>query len=69
MTLTNAKKGQEVLVKEIGGSPETRQFLETLGFLPGEFISIINEIGGSLIVVVKGTRVAVSRPMAEFIEI
>ncbi len=64
MPLTMAQPGEYNLIKRVGGRPETRQFLENLGFVPGGQVSVINRVGGSLIVEVKGTRVAVNRDMA-----
>lgn len=46
------------------GQEDTRRFLENLGFVPGADVSVINEIGGNVIVNVKDTRVAISRSMA-----
>ena len=64
MPLTMAKVGEENSVKKVGGPPETRQFLETLGFVPGSYITIITEISGNVIVSIKESRVAISREMA-----
>ncbi|NLD16466.1 MAG: ferrous iron transport protein A, partial [Tissierellia bacterium] len=38
--------------------------IEQLGFVPGENIYIVHELGGNLIVNVKGCRVAISKSMA-----
>ena len=64
MPLTMAQPGESNLIKKVGGKPETRQFLENLGFVAGGRVSVITEIGGNVIVEVKGTRVAVNRDMA-----
>ena len=56
--------GTNARIKKVGGRPETRQFLEGLGFVAGGMVSVISQIGGSVIVEVKGTRVAVNRDMA-----
>lgn len=64
MPLTMVRPGEDNLIKKIGGKPETRQFLENLGFVAGSRVSVISSIGGSLIVEVKGARVAVNRDMA-----
>ena len=64
MPLTLAQPGQSTLIKKVGGRPETRQFLENLGFVAGSPVSIISKIGGNLIVEVKGARVAVNSDMA-----
>ena len=64
MPLTMAQPGESSLIKKVGGRPETRQFLENLGFVAGGRISVISRIGGNVIVEVKGARVAVNSDMA-----
>lgn len=64
MPLTLAATGEENMIKKVGGKPEIRKFLENLGFVPGSTVTVINEIGGNVIVNVKDTRVAVSKEMA-----
>ena len=64
MPLTMAQPGECSLIKKVGGRPETRQFLENLGFIAGGRVSVISKIGGNLIVEVKGARVAVNQDMA-----
>ncbi|MDD6991164.1 MAG: FeoA family protein [Oscillospiraceae bacterium] len=64
MPLTLANTGEENIIKKIGGNPETRKFLENLGFVAGSAVTVISEIGGNVIVNVKDSRVAVSREMA-----
>ena len=64
MPLTMARPGESNLIKKVGGKPETRQFLENLGFVAGGRISVISRIGGNMIVEVKGARVAVNSDMA-----
>ena len=69
MPLSMAKIGEKRLIKKVGGKDEIRQFLETLGFLPGTQVSVVTEIGGNVIVKVKESRVAISREMASKIMI
>lgn len=64
MPLTLANSGEELMIKKVGGNPDTRKFLESLGFITGGTVSIINEINGNVIVNVKESRVAVSKEMA-----
>lgn len=65
MPLTFANTGEEFMIKKIGGNPETKKFLENLGFVVGGEVTIVNEISGSVIVNVKESRVAVSKEMAQ----
>ena len=64
MPLAFANAGEENIIKKIGGNPETKKFLENLGFVVGGTLTVINEIGGNVIVNVKNSRVAVSKEMA-----
>lgn len=69
MPLTLAAVGEENIIKKVGGSPEVRQHLENLGFVVGGGVTIINTLGGNVIVNVKEARVAISEEMARRIMI
>ena len=69
MPLTFAGVGEEHIIKKIGGLPEAKKHLENLGFVVGSSVSVVNTVGGNLIVKVKEARVAVSREMAQKIMI
>ena len=64
MPLSLADTGQENIVRKVGGNPEIKKHLENLGFVAGAEVSIVNRLGGNVIVSVKGSRVAISREMA-----
>lgn len=64
MPLSFAKAGETHKVQKITGKDETRRFLNNLGFVEGENISIVTENAGNLIVNVKDTRIAISKEMA-----
>jgi ferrous iron transport protein A len=65
MPLTFAAPGEAATVKKVGGKAETRQFLENLGFVVGSNVTVVSQIAGNLIVNVKGSRIAISRSMAD----
>ena len=65
MPLTLMSPGEDAIIQRIGGKPEVRQHLENLGFVVGGNVSVINTIGGNLIVNVKEARVPISREMAQ----
>lgn len=69
MPLTFATVGEENIIRKVGGAPETKRHLENLGFVPGSSVTVINTIGGNLIIKIKEARVAVSREMAQKIMI
>ena len=60
-----ATVGEENIIKRVGGSPAVKKHLEDLGFAPGGSVTVLSEIGGNVIVNVKGARIAVSREMAQ----
>ena len=65
MPLSLADTGEEKTILKVVGSSEVRKHLETLGFVCGCPVSIVNTFGGNIIVNIKDTRVAVSREMAQ----
>lgn len=65
MPLALKKAGEEGIIKRIGGKPEIKAHLESLGFVVGSEVAIVNEIAGNIIVSIKGSRVAVSKEMAQ----
>lgn len=65
MPLSLLKTGESSIITRIGGNPETRQFLEGLGFVVGTPVTVINEIDGNIICAVRDTRVAISKEMAK----
>lgn len=64
MPLTMARTGEANVIKKVSGKEETRRFLENLGFVAGGNVTVVSEIGGSMIVNVKESRVAINRDMA-----
>ena len=65
MPLTLAGIGEENIIQKVGGSPEVKKHLETLGFVAGSSVTVLNMIGGNVIVNVKESRVAISKEMAQ----
>lgn len=64
LPLAVANKGEEQLIKKIGGKEETRLFLEKLGFVPGSKVTVVSEADGNVIINVKESRVAIGKDMA-----
>lgn len=69
MPLVLAGVGEENIIKKIGGTPVVKKHLENLGFVVGGSVTIVNTLGGNLIVNVKEARVAISEEMARKIMI
>lgn len=64
MPLSMVKEGEPNIIKKVGGKEETRKFLENLGFVTGGIVTVVSQIGGSIIVNVKDSRIAIGKDMA-----
>lgn len=65
MPLTMARPGQEMRIRKITGRDETQKFLGNLGLIAGEAVTVVSELSGNVIILVKGTRVALSQQLAQ----
>ncbi len=64
MPLSMAKPGETVTIRKITGKDEVRQHLAEMGFVVDTQVTVVNALGGSLILQVKDSRVALDRQMA-----
>ena len=64
MPLAMAHVGDVNIIKRISGRDEVRQHLAELGFVVGEEVQIVSEMGGNLILAIKGARIALDKTMA-----
>lgn len=64
MPITMAKTGDSVTIQRITGKDETRQHLAELGFVVGSTVTVVSAIAESLILQVKGSRIALDKTMA-----
>lgn len=64
MPLGMAAVGDTACIRKITGRDEVRQHLAELGFVVGETITVVSEIGGNMILSVKDSRIALDRAMA-----
>ena len=64
MLLSMADYGEKKKIAKITGKEDTRHHLESLGFVEGEDVTVLSSLGGNLIVSAKGTRIAISRTIA-----
>lgn len=62
--LNYSEIGKEKTIVSVGGKPKVRAFLGELGIVPGGKVTVVASMGGSIIVKVKESRIAVSREMA-----
>lgn len=64
MPLSMVNSGEPMKIKNVGGKEEVRRFLENLGFVAGGIVTVVSDIGGSVIVNVNDSRVAIGKDMA-----
>ncbi len=64
MPLCYAQRGEENIIKKVGGTPEVKKHLEDLGFVVGGSVVVVNTLQGNVIVNIKESRVAISEEMA-----
>lgn len=59
------QNGEQGTIRRVSGSEDVRHHLANLGFVEGGEVTVISRINGSLIVNVKGSRVAINEDMAK----
>lgn len=64
MPLTMVQAGQTVRICRITGRDEVRQHLAELGFVVGASVTVVNVLGGNLILQVKESRIALDKTLA-----
>ena len=64
LSLTLAAPGTNCTILKVGGSPDIKKHLEDMGFVGGGNVEVVSETGGNLIVIVKDTRIAISKELA-----
>ncbi len=64
MPLAMVRDGRSGKIVRIAGRCELRRYLSNLGFVVGTDVSVVNTIAGSLLLEIRGTRIAMDRSMA-----
>ncbi len=64
MPLGMANVGDAGMIQKITGRDDVRQHLAELGFVIGETVTVVSELGGNMILSVKDSRVALDKTMA-----
>ena len=64
MPLTMLRVGQTNSIKKINGADNVRRHLESLGFVAGEPVMLVSELGGNVILQIKDSRIALDKTMA-----
>lgn len=69
MPLVFVECNQPYTIKRVLGNDALKRQLEHLGIVNGSTICILSKIGEDLIVLVKGTRLALNRDLAHHIHV
>lgn len=64
LPLCMADEGQVHTIFKITGRDEVRRHLAELGLVVGEEVTVMNSLGGNLILQVKDSRIALDRGLA-----
>lgn len=64
LPLTMAAPGETQVIFKITGRDEVRRHLAELGLVVGEEVTVMNSLGGNLILQVKDSRIALDRSLA-----
>ena len=67
--LITAGNGDTGSIVRITGRDETRRHLAEQGFVVGADVTVLNRVGGSMILAVKDSRVALDQTMAARISV
>ncbi|NLX64267.1 MAG: ferrous iron transport protein A [Clostridiaceae bacterium] len=69
MPLSMAVTGETNYIRKILVKDEIRRYLEKLGFIAGEPVTVISKLNGNMILLVKNSRIALDNDMANRIMI
>ena len=64
MPLGMASVGDTHTIVKITGRDEVRQHLAELGFVVGEEVTVVSQMGGNMILSIKDSRIALDKTMA-----
>lgn len=63
LPLSMAGAGTTQIIEKITGKDEVRRHLAELGLVVGEEVTVMNSLGGNLILQVKDSRIALDRAL------
>lgn len=67
MSLTMVPLGETKIISAFRGKDDMKRRLQDLGFVKGQEVQVVGENSSGLILMVKGTRVALNRGLASMI--
>jgi len=65
MPISMYKKGESASIDEVLGADEVTLYLKRMGFVKGERVRVVSRLFGSVIIDVKGSRIALDESMAK----
>ena len=65
MPLNRTEFNHFYIVNKICGQEKERHYLESLGFVPGSQVSILSELHGYYVVMIKGSKMGLDKSLAK----
>ncbi len=65
MPLNRTEFNHFYIVNKICGQEKERHYLESLGFVPGSQVSILSELHGYYVVMIKGSKIGLDKSLAK----
>lgn len=67
MPLNLVEKNKTYTIQRIAGKESVVHRLQELGFVPGTEVSVLSEINGNFLVIVKGAKIGLGREYVKYI--
>ncbi len=64
MPLAMVQPGETKVISEFRGKEDVKRHLQDIGFIKGESVKVLSENESGIILLVKGTRIALNRGLA-----
>lgn len=64
MPLAMVQAGETKVISEFRGKEDVKRHLQDIGFIKGESVKVLSENESGIILLVKGTRIALNRGLA-----
>jgi ferrous iron transport protein A len=64
MPLSMVSVGDVNVIKKVTGRDDVRKHLADLGFVVGEEVTLVSQLGGNMILSIKNSRVALDQTLA-----
>ena len=65
MPIYLADENRDLVIRNITGSDKIKAHLQTLGFIAGESVRVVNKVNNHVIIKIKGVSMAVSMELAK----